>query len=374
MKKKRKAKKGHDSWLENLLRFEIVVLLFGLIGFYYFLSFSPIRMPKEPIASPPVSLAPLPPLPEPVVPVSEEGLPQVDSRVASSSGSPIEVSGQVASDSAPESRLDENAVVPLGPVVEAAVVEVNSGDTLPVVDEVQKVVPAANSISNEDSMSRKELVSNEEPASLSVEHVAPASLPSSESAQSESLAPTETVSVEGQTLSASTPASAPALSPVPVPAPLPTVDMVLEVGSYVLQSDLQKFRTQLKGSGFVVKTKIVKCLTPMYRVYLGPYPDRQKSRAMMGEARKLGDKPFLQKRESGYAVVIGSFYLKSSVIAWENMYHDAGFDPQVQKVDLMMPHTLLLLDGPQVNPDPQAALVRVQTLGFPEARLVKSGK
>ena len=94
----------------------------------------------------------------------------------------------------------------------------------------------------------------------------------------------------------------------------------------------------------------------------------------MAVARKLGDQPFLQKRDSGYVVVVGSFYLESSMIAWENMYHDAGLDPQVQEVNLMIPHTLLLLDGPQVNQDSQAVLARLQASGFPQARLVKSGK
>ncbi|MEA3332308.1 MAG: SPOR domain-containing protein [Pseudomonadota bacterium] len=370
MKKKRKAKKGQESWLENLLRFEIVVLLFGLIGFYYFLSFSPIRMPKEPIVSPQVSLAPLPPLPEPVV-LEEEV--QVDSNSAESSALSVEVVGQVISEPALESKLSENAVVHSEPVG-----EVNSDDTLPVVVEVQKNVPTKDLISNEGSISRKELTSNEEPESQSVEPVAPVSLPPVESAQSDSLASAEPISVSAQTLPASTPVGPPVSVPVspvaPAPASSPTVQMVVEVGSYVLQSDLHKFRTQLEELGFVVKTETVKRLTPMFRVFLGPYPDRQKSRSMMAEARKLGDQPFLQKRGSGYVVVIGCFYLESSVIAWENMYHDAGLDPQVQKVNLMIPHTLLQLDGIQVNRDPQAVLARIQALGFPEARLVRSEK
>ena len=343
MKKKRKAKKGQDSWLENLLRFEIVVLLFGLIGFYYFLSFSPIRMPKEPIVSPQVSLAPLAPLSEPVVPapesdasIAEEGVLQVDKRLGSSV-LPVEGDAQAAPDPAPETQLNETqlnkeVVVSPEPAVREAAVEVNSDDA----DDLLPVSAPPVKSSESDSLS-------------------------------DSLGPAEPISVSPQALPASTPVVSPVSPVTPVPASLPTVQTVVVVGSYVLQRDLLKFSTQLEGLGFVVKTESVKRLTSMYRVFLGPYPNRKKSRSMMAEVRKLGDQPFLQKQDSGYVVVIGSFYLESSVIAWENMYHDAGFEPQVQKVSLMMPHTLLLLDGPQVNQDPQAVLAQIQALGFPEA-------
>ena len=330
MKKKRKPKKkSQGSWLENLLRFEIVVLLFGLIGFYYFLSFSPIRMPKEPIVSPQVKLAPLPPIPVPVVTVPEEEvLPVV--KVA---------------------------------VVEAVVTGVDSDNRSP------------TAISNEDSIPRKDLASNEEPASQSVEPVEEVSLPPVEPAQADS-----SVSVsKSESVPVAASDSVPAPSPVPVPVSvpvstsLPTVQMAVEVGSYVLQSDVQRFSSQLEELGFVVETESVKRLTPMYKVFLGLYTNRQKAREMMAEARKLGDHPFLRKQGLGYTVVIASFYLESSVIAWENMYHEAGFEPQVQKVDLMVPQTLIMLDGPQVNQDSQAVLDRIQASGFPEARLVKSG-
>lgn len=372
MKKKRKSeKKGQDSRLENLLRFEIVVLLFGLIGFYYFLSFSPIRMPKKPIVSPQVTLAPLAPLSEPVVPVpesdasiAEESSLQVDKRLGSSA-SPVEADALAVSNPAsetqlPETQLNEEVVVSLEPVVREAAVEVNSED-------------ADDSLA-EDSISRKELAPNEEPASQLVTSVVPVSVPPVESAQSDSLDPAEPISVSAKTLSSSTPAGSPVSVPsspvTPEPASSPTVQTVVEVGSYVLQRDQLKFRTQLEELGFAVKTESVKRLTSMYRVFLGPYPNLKESRSMMAEARKLGDQPFLQKRDSGYVVVIGSFYLESSVIAWENMYHDAGFEPQVQKVSLMMPNTLLLLDGSQVNRDPQAVLAQIQASGFPEAHFV----
>ncbi len=254
VKKKRKAEKGQDGWLGNLLRFEIVVLLFALIGFYYVLSFSPIRMPKEPIVSPRVSLAPLPP-----------------------------------------------AV------------------------ELQKVVPSQ---------------------AVKPQSVETAVLDPSPSAES----------VPARTL--------------PAPAPASSVlNQVVEVGSYVLQSDLQRFRSQLEALGFAVKTEIRKRLTPMSRVFLGPYPSLQKAKKMIAVARGMGDKPFLQRWDAGYVVVVGSFYLEASVVAWEKMYHVAGLDPMVQKESLQMSHTFLLIDGPGVVRNPEEVLARVQTAGFPRAFL-----
>lgn len=345
MKKKRKVEKAQDGWLENLLRFEIVVLLFGLIGFYYFLSFSPIRMPKEVITSPRVSLAALPPVSESVVSVQDEVVLQVDSGVESSD-SPLEKGAQVDSASDSDSRLDESVTVPPGIAGEVVVTEVDSGDTLPVAVKVIKTVPVKDLITHKESVSQ---LAGPVAADLS---------PPVELARQGSLASADPVSVPSRILP----------TPVLVPDSSATVITVVEAGSYVLQADVHKFSAQLEELGFTVKTVIVKRLTPMYRVLLGPYSNRRKAREMIAVARKMGDQPFLQKSGSGYAVVIGSFYLQASVVAWENMYHEAGFDPQVQRVDLMMPHTLIRLDGPQVNQDPQAALARIRASGFPQAR------
>jgi hypothetical protein len=53
------------------------------------------------------------------------------------------------------------------------------------------------------------------------------------------------------------------------------------------------------------------------------------------------------------------------------MYHDAGFEPKVRLESLLIPHTQLLLDGPQVNNNPQELLARIKATGFSDARLKK---
>ena len=314
VKKKRKVEKGQDGWLENLLRFEIVVLLFALIGFYYFLSFSPIRMPKEPIVSPRVGLVPLPPASEPVLPVQEDGLQPTDDTVGLFGSSP-EAAVQVITDLDPESQSDETTVVAAVPAAEAALTEAQSGDKMD--DKSPVAVGAHKIVLTKDSKLQSVKPAIQDPA------------PPVESA----------------------------------------VPRVIEVGSYVLQTDLQKFFTQLEDLGFVVKTETRKRPTLMSRVFMGPYSDRQEAQKMMIVVRKIGDQPFLYKQDAGYVVVIGSFYLEASVVAWKNRYQAAGLDPKVLQESLPMPHTLLLLDGPRVARDPEAVLAQVQAAGFTGAHL-----
>lgn len=278
-KKKRKSAKGQDGWLESLLRFEIIVMLFSLIGFYYFLSFSPIRMPKEPIASPRLTLALLAPAPEPVVPVMEDGALQVEAAPVSEAQS--ELSDQ-------DDRAESNTEPLPGTVSDLMVKDPN-------------------------------LTSK-------------------------------------QTISSATPV---------------VVRQVLEVGSYVLADDIKRARSQLEDLGFKVRSTVRKSPTLMYRVFLGPFSNRQKTQKMMAVARKMGDQPFIHKLKTGNIVVVGSFYLKESVVAWENMYHDAGLEPKVRQESLLIPHTCLLLDGSQVDNNPQVVLARVKAAGFSDARLKK---
>ena len=322
VKKKRKPAKAQDGWLENFLRFEIIVVLFSLIGFYYFLSFSPIRMPKETISSPRLSLALLPPPSETVVSVQEEGVFQVADTAFPDSHP--EAASQAKSESDYESRPSEVAEVTPTPAVKPGSVK---------------------SISSPEK---------DDKLSLSVE---PQKVEAQE-AESYKLAKTQSL----ETVALNSPRSQPPVVPA-------VVEQVVEVGSYVLQSDLEEARSQLEVLGFTVTDEVRKLPTPMYRVFMGPYSNRQETRKMMAVVRKMGDQPFIQKLEVGSLVIIGSFYLEASVVAWENMYHDAGLNPKVRQESLMIPHTQLLLVGSQVNNNPEVVLTQVRAAGFSDANL-----
>jgi hypothetical protein len=349
-KRKTRRGKGDDGTLETLLRFEIIVVLFSLIGLYYFLSFSPIRMPSEPIASSPEMIAPPPPQSEPQVePEAEVEKPAAGSETA---------------------QVTVAAELPLAkPLVASVSVATGEADTS------SGEINQARGSGNTEMVAESEpsTLPKREPTDLSPEKVkVPTDAPVSGS-QADSV-PATVVSAP-----ASLPAPlvakpeprpqtvlAPSEKSTPTP-PLPPRTIV--AGEYVLRVDFLQNRDKLEALNFKVKTETVRRPTPMYRVYLGTFPQQKKALETMAVVRKKGDDPFLQACSGGYNVVIGSFYLHSSVVAWENMYHASGFEPKVQKVTLEMPHTLLLLDGPAVQSDPDAVLAKLKAAGFPDPHL-----
>ncbi|MBN2809871.1 MAG: SPOR domain-containing protein [Deltaproteobacteria bacterium] len=322
VKKKHKSAPNQDSWLENLLRFEIIFVLFALIGVYYFLSFSPIRMPEVPIASPRVPLALLPAAIETVPAVPETGASAAPAEAAPAvSGA---AAGAAASESAPGAGLQAGFGSGVAPLSAAGAPALTVGGQ------------------NGDETS---------PVKASPDLV------------QSGLGPDKASSASSIEVSASEPVA---------PAAVAKVTSVIEVASFVLKPDLQKACSQLEALGFTVKKEPVKLLTPMFRVFLGPYAQLPEAEKMMAVVRKKGDHPFMQRREDGYLVVIGSFYLETSVVAWENMYQAAGLEPKVSKERLLIPQAMLLLDGPQIDADPEAVLAQLQSAGFSGAVLKKN--
>ncbi len=350
-KRKTKRGKGNDGVLETLLRFEIIVVLFSLIGLYYFLSFSPIRMPAEPLVSPPQKIAALPPQSEPQVQAgSETGVGQP----AAGSGA-----GQVTV------VAELPAAKPL--VASVAVTNVEnasqSGESEPIAasDPVETV---GESGVGAPALAKPKLPQSP-PDKISVE--TPVSEPRNQSVSAVS-PPVSATDLPVPVTAAPHPHPAP-VPPVKKSQPLTLSTSTVVVGDYVLKADVQESLRKLESLDFTVRTETVRRPTPMYRVYLGTFPRHKKALEIMGIVRKKGDDPFLQAVSGGYNVVIGSFYLRSSVVAWENMYHAAGFEPKVQEITLQMPHTLLILDGPEIQSDPNAVLTRLRAAGFPDSHL-----
>jgi len=338
--------KGNDGTLETILRFEIVVVLFSLIGLYYFLSFSPIRMPAQPIASSPQMIAPLP--------------PQLEPKVESGSEVDMPADGSATATAA--------AVLPQAsrPLELSVSVTDREAETVP-----EKPGPVSSSDDSLDSETTDSVDSEmPKPVAASLEKVPAAEL-------NEGRAPAAAVTAPAPASASPAAVTQPESRPQTAPAPSvqkkstspPLPPRIIVAGEYVLQVDILQHRDKLEALNFKVKTETVRRPTPMYRVYLGTFPQRKKAREMMAAVRNKGDEPFLQACSGGYNVVIASFYLHSSVVAWENMYHAAGFEPKVQKVTLEMPHTLLLLDGPAVQQDSDAVLAKLKAAGFPDAHL-----
>lgn len=348
-KRKTERGKGNDGALETLLRFEIIVVLFSLIGLYYFLSFSPIRMPVKPIASPPQTIAPLPPQPESQVdsgseigkPVTVSGTAQVAVVAVSAQAHSLAASVQVAN-SEVEAPSEDLSPVSGSDISSVSAEKLNSSD--PAVSESAELLQAQ--------------VSAVPPVSETNGGLPPVTVVS----QQES--PAVRLIAKPESPQKSVPAAS-----VKSVEPAPLIPRTIVAGEYVLQVDFLKNKERLEALDFKVKSEISRRPTSMYRVYLGTFPQQKKALEAMAVVRKKGDEPFLQACSGGYNVVIGSFYLHSSVVAWENMYHASGFEPKVQKVTLKMPHTVLLLDGPKVQQDPETVLERLQTAGFSNSHL-----
>jgi hypothetical protein len=145
--------------------------------------------------------------------------------------------------------------------------------------------------------------------------------------------------------------------------------VAIVVGDYVLSGDLGRARAQLEDLGLVYRIESKKLPTPMYRVYLGPYRQRDQARRMLARSRKMGDDPFLDKGEHGYQVIISSFYLQDNVAAWQKKYRAAGLDLKVLKESLPIEHKFLVVETTGLKEDPESLLARLQAAGFDKARL-----
>ncbi len=337
-----------DSALETVLRYEIVVALFALIGLYYFLSFSPFRMPEEPICSRPLPLAPLPAVAGKAVP--QKAAPEKAAPGKSAEENPAALlPGRSAAESSPVPAAERVAVTPPKPL-SAAVPAADNG-TAP-------AAPSANA-------GPAPTAPVPAPPAVAAPVASPPAAP----------APPPAASAPAPAAAASPPVPAPAAAPAasreaaagkPRPVSIIAADCVLPLAVTRAKARLDKL-----GLAYRVETRVEP--TPMYRVYLGPFKSRAAARRMEALSRKMGDEPFLRRRSGGWLVIVSSFYLQSNVVAWENMYAAAGLEPKVMRERLPLKHTLLLVEaGGSRGVDPQTLLARLRAAGFAAARLVAS--
>jgi flagellar basal body-associated protein FliL len=337
------CEKGNNGLLKTLLGCEIVIALCALIGLYYFLSFAPVKMPVKPIASIPQTIAPLPCPSAAGIDSDAEAEKQ-----AAAAGQTETIAGPVNTGVAATAVTTEPETDVLKLVVKSNGLEnsVNPGFRNP-----EGSAPQKNDLA--EAPAKVEAANSNLEAGATRVFSAPAvKSPSGDlSAKPAPLPKTASVSPTGQS------------------AQDPSVCPTVVVGEYILHNNLLRSRARLKALNFVTETEVVKRPTPISRVFIGPFSTRRKALEMMAAARRKGDEPFLLFENGGYKVVVGSFYLQSSVVAWEEMYRAAGFEPKVQKVVIKIPHSVLLLAGPQAHENPDAVLAQLKAAGFPDAHL-----
>ena len=367
-RKKRKAEKNRDSGLETFLRFEIVVALFALIGFYYFLSFSPVRMPREPIRSPCQLLAPLPPAPK--VKTGDKELAKPAAADESGMRSPV-TGGENPSAAAVS---EANPAPPPGLVqapepVPAAVS--GSGDRNELVtEEVRETTLPVTPVAGPAATPTEEA----QPSSGKVRPLATGDKPGNKPERG-----TETATgMSGRDSAPPVVAAAPPAETGKTPAPVEVTEaqaekslppVVVEVGDYVLPGELRRACSRLEKLGLVYRVESKRLPTPMYRVYLGPFRRRDQAREMLARSREMGDDPFLDQGPHGYQVIISSFYLENNVAAWQKKYRAAGLELKVLKEPLPIEHKILVVESAGPGKNPETLLARLQAAGFDKARL-----
>ena len=310
--------------MKKFLICEILIALFALTGFYYYLTVErPVRMPERPITSESEIIASLPfspgssPLAVSVAPEPEKAVTVAEQTVVVAV---LPAAGAVSGDAA-------------GDVSDAGVEKSEPVSSVPEKPEIQPSPdPEGTSVENQDA----QINGKEAPAPVGKDNLA---------------------ELETQPEVAET-------SPAPLSEP-----PVIVAGEYVLHSVFLRNLKRLKSLGFVARTEEVVRPTPIFRVFLGPFRERQEALTMMSAARKKGDDPFLLVRSGAYKVVVGSFYLQSSVDDWKKLYAADGFTIKVQKVSVKMLHFLVLLDGPRVRQDADSILTLLHDAGFSDARL-----
>jgi hypothetical protein len=143
---------------------------------------------------------------------------------------------------------------------------------------------------------------------------------------------------------------------------------LIEIGDYVLPGRLAAAKARLEKLGIPATVEERVLPTPMYRVYLGPFPEGGQALALRAVSRRLGDQPFLEKRPQGYYLIISSFYLESNVEAWLRKYREAGYDPRVMREQLPIKHSLLLVNATGCDLPGNTLLERLRQAGFAGAR------
>lgn len=353
-KKVKKAAGGkRDGRLENLIRFEIVVVLFSLIGLYYFLSFSPVRMPADPVRSSYQVLGP--------VSAMEANLDDADQPVTGSAN-------QAAINKEPAGE-DSEGDASAAALPEKAVAEVNAPGT---------DAPPGSLSGSEDGSSRvaetaasEALKAQGEGQPTEADEQLQVAVKVEKEAASAGVVVVEAAENKVLTVeSRSLPSALPVRKTSHSPKPKSKSRRKIEVGAYVLETEVRSAEEKLQTLKLPFTSFRQKRPTPMYRVYLGPFASQSSVEEAMAAARRLGDQPFLRRDGELTQVVIGSFYLQSSVVAWENLYHDAGLNPQVAKETISLPRTVLLVEDQSVLQAADSWLEKLRAAGFPAVRLV----
>jgi len=360
------AKKTKGNLLESLLRYEIVLALFTLIGVYYFLTFSPVRMPRQAITSPSITLPSPPPAPAqkpettlkrtteiksiPSVPpdnrknlkISETKLPEATSRPPELEAAEKKSPATIEKKSLTPPTVTEKvaAAAPTGPIPSTT-----GTDSKPAASErkatiVRRQPPAAK------------------PVKIREVQTPAATIPTTTGRK-------PAIDKQPTTTKQSTMVKPPAAGKTA--ATPEKKSYVIQAGIFIFPDTLKHYQQILKDHGYTSFVTTRKRSLPMHRVFLGPYANLTSARKIIGNISKWGDDPFPCRRGNKFYINVGSFYYQKTAREKISQYRSRGFAPVVFHEPVSIPHHILLVDGFSFNHYPRNALHSIKQLGIPDA-------
>lgn len=363
------AKKRREHILETLLRFEIVVALFTLIGVYYYLSFSPVRLPAAPIRSAvlPLTLRAENPA---VFPDLRAEKPPVESS-----------SSTVPANTAPSPTGMNTEPTATGPAP--------AGPAPAAEDERRTPAPPAGS----DSTTSPAAATAAAPPGTATERAAVAPVAPAPAAKSPpdtgsaplgpSAAPGESNRTAGtRETTAWNPAAPPdstlppaegtspvATAPTPAPDSVSATggDTVILAGTYLFTHQLDEARARLRQHGYATRVETSRRQIDMHRMFLGPHPTAAAATAAMRRLVDLVDGPFISRRSDGWYINIGSYYFAHTAQRYLAAYRQRGLDPVIHQEAVELPQYTLFLDRVPRDRTPAEIVTELHRLGLNDA-------
>ena len=338
------AKKPKGNLLESLLRYEIILVLFTLIGVYYFLTFSPVRMPRKTITSPIIEL------PSPPAPVKKPDT-TVSRTIEIKPAPPVSVDNQ-KNHKISEAKLPEPTPRP----PEVKVVELGK-EKAAVVTPIEPE-PTTTGTNNKAAAGQKAAKPERQQPAVAKPVKSPAVQASATTASA--TAGQKSATVKQATMAK--PSTVKQLTATPGEK-----SYVIQAGIFIFPETLKHYQQILQDHGYASFVTTRKRLLPMHRVFLGPYPNLASARKIIRTIDKWGDDPFPCRRGNQFYVNVGSFYYQTTAKEKISQYRSRGFTPRVFHEPVNVPHHILLVDGFSFNHYPRNALRSIKQLGIPDA-------
>jgi cell division septation protein DedD len=355
------AKKPKGNLLESLLRYEIILALFTLIGVYYFFTFSPVRMPRKTITSPTIELSSPPAI------SAKKPDTTVNRTIEIKPAPPVSVDNQ-KNHKISEAKLLEPTPRP----AEVKVVE-KEPPTPPAIPPIKEKAAVVTPIEPEPTIT---VTCNKaaagQKAAKPERQQPPAAKPVGNpavqaSANTDPATAGQKSAMVKQPTTTKQPTMAKPSTVKQLTATPGEKSYVIQAGIFIFPETLKHYQQILQDHGYASFVTSRKRLLPMHRIFLGPYPNLASARKIIGTINKWGDDPFPCRRGKQFHVNVGSFYYQTTAREKISQYRSRGFTPRVFHEPVNVPHHILLVDGFSFNHYPRIALRSIKQLGIPDA-------